>query len=83
MWARLGEKGDKASEKGKKVLEKMPPTSTRDKISYSGIFPKSFKLPCEKKGVHLKILTLVINTRARMRSYGTNMHDVQSGWQAV
>ena len=49
MWARLGEKGDKASEKGKKVLEKMPPTSTRDKISYSGIFPKSFKLPCEKR----------------------------------
>lgn len=72
MWARLGEKGDKASEKGKKVLEKMPPTSTRDKISYSGIFPKSFKLPCEKrcapKNPNAVYYTLLFHTMPHLNS---------------
>ena len=66
MWARLGEKGDKATEKGKKVLEKMPPTSTRDKISYSVSFQRALSYPA-KKGAHLKILTLFMTFELRMQ----------------
>lgn len=33
LWAQLREKRDKCPKKGEKVLEKMPPFPTRDKIS--------------------------------------------------